>query len=76
MMWWGSSMSSGSWMAMMMAVVMVLVAMALIAIIRGLQHARRSGESNSAARQTLDGRFARGEINADEYRARQDALAK
>ncbi len=77
MMWWNDGMGwgSGGWvvMALVMLALAVVVFMALF----------RSGRSNastpgparrSTSEQLLDERFARGEMDADEYQARRDVL--
>lgn len=78
MMWWDDGMGVAGWISMtlMMVAFWGLVILAIIAIFRGLGGA---GQAPAARRDrdpqgVLDERFARGEIDADEYRARQDAL--
>ena len=76
--WYGDGIGWAAW--LMMAIVMVafwgLVVVAGIAIFRGTS--RDSGRDDRAAptdpRRLLDERFARGEIEADDYRARQAVL--
>lgn len=77
MMWWNDGWGWGSWIAMtlMMVVFWGLVIFAVIAIFRG----DRDGSADRIDPQRdplgiLDERFARGDIDADEYRARRDAL--
>jgi putative membrane protein len=64
-------------MMLVMVVFWGLVVVALIALFRGTS---RSGTPNGTAPreqdplELLDGRFARGEIDAEEYHARREAL--
>lgn len=63
-------------MTLMMVAFWGLVVWGLVAIFRGTT---RSDDGNTAGRtrdplEILDERFARGEIDAEEYRARQDVL--
>lgn len=76
MMWWQDGMGWAGWIVMTLAMVAfwALVVFGVIAIFRsdralGSDHAR---ELNPM--QILDERFARGEIDAEEYHSRQDAL--
>ncbi|MCY7400719.1 MAG: hypothetical protein LH477_07160 [Nocardioides sp.] len=76
--WYGDGMGWAGW--LMMVTVMIafwgLVVFAGIALFRGTS--RDSGRVDRAAqpdpRHVLDERFARGEIDADEYHARQAVL--
>lgn len=74
---WGY-MGWGGWMAMAIGMVAFwgLVIFAVVAIFRrdgnGTPSNQRPGERNP--QQLLDERFARGEIESDEYHARQEAL--
>lgn len=81
MMWWNNGMGWGGmgwggWVVMILAMgaVWALVAVAGIAIFRGVRRGRAGAPSERDASQILDERFARGEIDVDEYHARQDAL--
>jgi putative membrane protein len=78
MMWWNDGTGGGDWvvMTLVMVVFWVLVVLAVVALFRGLS---RDGQPSGPAaprdpQQILDERFARGEINAEEYHARQDVL--
>jgi putative membrane protein len=71
--------SWGAWliMSMVMIAVWAILILALVMVFRGggwerrpVDHAPRSG-----ARELLDERFARGEIDAEEYHARRAALS-
>ena len=72
---WGG-MGWGGWVVMILAMgaVWALVGVAGIVIFRGVRRGRTVTPSERDASQILDERFARGEIDVDEYHARQDAL--
>jgi putative membrane protein len=72
MMYWDSGWA-WLWMAMMMVIFCgaLVVALAVFAIVR---RPDRDSERSSDARRILDGRFARGEIDADEYEQRRRIL--
>ena len=81
MMWWndgmGYGMGWGGW--VLMAVVMVafwgLVVAGVLALFRSMRTDRTASFGPDArAREILDERFARGEIDAEEYRLRRDEL--
>ena len=83
MMWWQNGMGWGAmgwggWLVMALVIVAFwsLVVWGVVAIFRGSGGARgvdqRPQERDPL--QILDDRFARGELDADEYRARRDAL--
>lgn len=77
MMWWNNNgMGWGGWTLMILGVLAVwaLVAVAGIAIFRGIRQGQMEGPRTRDAAQILDERFARGEIDTDEYQARRDAL--
>jgi len=84
MMGWGyDGGGGGGWALMMLAMVIFwgLVVVAIVVIFRGTRARDPQGGPGSVggaptAAGILDERFARGEIEADEYRARKDALAK
>ena len=77
-MMWSNGMGWGGWLFMVLATVSfwALVAFAVVALFRGTRSDTtphpRSGDQDAS--QVLDQRFARGEIDADEYRARKDVL--
>ncbi len=81
-MWWNNGMGwdgvgAGGWVVMtvLMLAFWGLVVFGVVALFRG-----RPTDSNSATtpepnpEKVLDGRFARGEINAEEYHARRTVL--
>ena len=81
--WNGGGWGWGAWFAMgfMMLAFWGLIAVVIIVAIRSLGH-RPDGPSAGAtsseddALRILDTRFARGEIDADEYTSRRDLLRK
>jgi putative membrane protein len=77
MMWWNGGMGLGGWivMTLFMVAFWALVIVGIVAIFRGVRDDRPSGAAvQRDPMQILDERFARGEIDAEEYRARQDVL--
>jgi putative membrane protein len=78
MMWWNDGMGVAGWIAMtlMMVAFWGLVVFAIIAIFRGFGVGGQTpvARHDRDPQEILDERFARGEIDVDEYRARQDAL--
>lgn len=77
MMWWNNGMNWADWLVMALSVVVfwALVVAAIVAIFRGTGDQRSLPASAERDPQhILDERFARGEIDADEYHARQDVL--
>jgi putative membrane protein len=77
MMWWPNGMGWGGWIVMTLTMLAFwsLVVFGVIAIFRS----DRDSEPTRATRERgpmeiLDERFARGDIDVDEYHARQDAL--
>jgi putative membrane protein len=81
MMGWYSGWGWAGWltMSLIMLAFWALVAVGVVALVRTL---RREDRDRSAvppvesARAILDSRFARGEIDADEYERRRDLLSK
>ena len=75
--WYQNGMGGGGWIVMILAMVVfwALVVFGVVAIFRGT---RDSGTGTGAARrdpmEILEERFARGEIDVDEYRVRMDVL--
>jgi len=78
MMWWNDGLGWGGWimMALTMGIFWSLVVFAIVAIFRMDGNARSSDQrpAERSPLQILDERFARGEIDADEYHARQEVL--
>lgn len=74
-MWWGHDLGWGGWLMMVigMAGFWILLAVLVVALLRS---GRRAGTPVPDAREILAQRFARGEIDAEEYQARLDALAR
>ena len=76
-MWWHNAMGWGGWVVMTLTMVAFwsLVVFAVVALFRGNREARQDqGPRGRDPEQILDERFARGEIDVDEYQARQLAL--
>jgi putative membrane protein len=72
-MMWDHGWSAGNWLVMSFA--MLVFWAALIGVIAWVVRSHRptDGDANRA-RQILDERYARGEINDDEYKQRRDQL--
>lgn len=76
--WYHDGMGWGGWLVMTLVMIAFwgIVIWGLVAIFRG--SVRDTGTAAGARRrdpmEILDERFARGEIDAEEYRARQDVL--
>ena len=77
-MMWGNGMGWGGWLLMSLTTVAfwAVVVFGIVALFRdsggpGPRDGRRDGD----ARRILDERFARGEIDAEEYRSRQSILS-
>ena len=76
-MMWSNGMGWGGWLFMVLATVSfwALVAFAVVALFGAPAATRRPIRAAGTRTQAvLDQRFARGEIDADEYRARKDVL--
>lgn len=78
MMGWNYGGTGAGWLVMVVAMVAFwgLVMFGLVAIFRG--RGKTNGPADQGSRRDplriLDERFARGELDLDDYRARQDAL--
>ena len=75
--WYQDGMGGGGWIVMILAMVMfwALVVFGVVAIFRGTRDADTgAGSARRAPLEILEERFARGEIDLDEYRARQGVL--
>ncbi len=76
-MMWNNGLGAGGWLLMSLTAVAfwALVVFAVVALFRGTgDSGTRSRRRDDEARQILDERFARGEIDAEEYHARQQVL--
>ena len=72
--WYGNGMGTGGWIAMM-TIFWGLVIFAGAMIFRGSGRSRLGGGTQDlGALENLDERFARGEVDHDEYEARKVAL--
>ena len=69
----GDHMGRGWWWVMGIGWLVFLALIVVLAIVVA-RHYRPAGGTRRAAHDTLDDRFARGEIDEDEYRSRRDAL--
>jgi putative membrane protein len=77
-MMWGNGMGWGGWLLMTLTTVAfwALVVFGIVALFRGAGGVGpRSSGRQQDARQILDERFARGEIDAEEYRLRRSILS-
>ena len=77
MMWWHNGMGWGGWIVMTLTMLAFwsLVVFGVIAIFRGDRERETSrGASERDPMQIVDEGFARGDIDLDEYHARQEAL--
>ena len=75
---WGNGMGWGGWLLMTVTAVVfwAVVVFGIVALFRGTGGGRpRTGGRERDAQQILDERFARGEIDAEEYRSRQSQLS-
>lgn len=75
--WYGNGMGTGGWLAMiaMMTIFWGLVILAGVMIFRGRGRSRLGGGTQDrGALEILDERFARGEVDREEYEARRAAL--
>jgi len=76
-MWYGNDPGWGGWLLMIFGMVAfcTLVVVAVIALVRGLRDdGRQRRPAGVDPRRLLDERFARGEIDAEEYTARRELL--
>lgn len=72
-MWWDQDPGWGGWLMMTMGMggFWILLAFLLVALLR---NGRPAGPPGPDAREILQQRFARGEIDGEEYQARLDTL--
>ena len=70
MMWWPGFGFHWAWMVIVWIAMIALIVWAVVRI------APTSGPGDSAARRALDERFARGELDRDEYRRRHRQLGR
>ena len=85
MMGWYSGWGWGAWlgMSLLMLAFWGLLAVGVVALVRALRRQdqprsaepMQTGDSDANARTILDERFARGEIDAEEYTRRRDLLS-
>lgn len=74
-MWWDHDPGWGGWLMMTIGMggFWILLAVLVFALVRG---GRQSGTPSPNAREILEQRFARGDIDAEEYEARLDTLTR
>ena len=72
--WYGSGMSGWGYALMTISVVLILglVTAGIVAVVRYLGRTGQQGSASPAPEQLLAQRFARGEIDEEEYRRRLD----
>jgi putative membrane protein len=77
MMGWESDWGWGQWLAMSLTMLLLwlIVGWAIVAAVRSW-HAPGTRDDPNRARQLLDERYARGEIDQDEYEHRRSVLAR
>ncbi len=78
-MWWhDGSVGWAGWVVMILVMVAIpaLVVFGVGAYFRGIRDDGSPSLTDLDATQILEGRFARGEIDSDEYRARRKALSE
>jgi putative membrane protein len=77
-MWWHHDWSGWNWFFMVLSMA-VFWALVIAVIVWAVHAARGSSDAlprHRSARDTLDDRFARGEITEEEYRRSRDALSE
>lgn len=74
--WYGDGLGWGGWVVMSLSMIAfwALVVLAVVAIFRGGREDRSGAPTRRDPLEILDERFARGEIDETEYRARADVL--
>lgn len=74
-MWWDHDLGWGGWLMMTIGMggFWILLAVLVFALMRS---GRQGGMPSLDAREILEQRFARGEIDAEEYQARLDILTR
>lgn len=74
--WDGNGIGAGGWVLMiaMMTIFWGLIILAGVMIFRGTGGSRNGGTQDRGALEILDERFARGEVDREEYEARIAAL--
>ncbi|MBW3561909.1 MAG: c-type cytochrome [Actinobacteria bacterium] len=64
----------GGWMWILPALVLIVIALAVLAIVRRSNDGRTTNTDDRSPREVLDQRYAAGEIDRDEYLQRRDDL--
>ena len=70
----GDHMSGGWWWVMGIGWLVFLALIVVLAVVLVRHYSPAAGGTRRSAQDTLDERFARGEIDEDDYRRRRDAL--
>ena len=78
MMWWHGDWNGWAWLAMSASMVLFwgLVIWAVLSIVRSTSSSERSASTDRDPEQILRERFARGEVDAEEYERRRDLLRR
>lgn len=76
MMWYGDDPGWGGWLLMTFGMIAfwTLIVVAVVALVRGLRDDGSQRPAEVDPRRLLDERFARGEIDAEDYKARRELL--
>lgn len=78
MMWWHGEWNGWAWMAMSISMILFwgLVIWAVISVVRSTSAGSGGASAPPDAEQILKERFARGEIDAEEYERRREVLRR
>jgi putative membrane protein len=78
MMWWNGEWNGGAWLAMSVSMVVFwgLVIWAVLSVVRSANVTSSERSDPPPPEQILKERFARGEIDAQEYEQRRDVLRR
>lgn len=74
-MWWNHEFGWAGWLAMTIGMAGFWIAVALLILV-AVRGGRNSGSLEPEAREILERRLARGEIDVEEYRERLDAMSR
>lgn len=76
MMWWnGDDWNGWAWLAMSLSMI-VFWGMLIVGVVLVVRHSRADAPGREDPEDILRARFARGEIDAEEYQRRQDLLRR
>lgn len=78
MMWWNGEWNGGAWLAMSVSMVVFwgLVIWAVLSVVRNTRAPFSERSGAVGPEEILKERFARGEIDAEEYEQRRDVLRR